>query len=105
MKKNNNQVKCSKLGVDCVKNDPVDIRCGGPNYLGFDFCVRSEEKEEMINYIKATLDTLKVPFVNITYEGLVLVDESQVFDKDKIFASISKDASYLINESNLQKRR
>ena len=30
-------VKCSRIGVNCVINDPVDVRCGGPQYLGFDF--------------------------------------------------------------------
>ena len=33
-------IKCSRIGVDCVANDPVDIRCGGPEYLGFDFNVK-----------------------------------------------------------------
>ena len=41
-------IKCSRIGVDCVANDPVDIRCGGPEYLGFDFNVREEETEDMI---------------------------------------------------------
>ena len=38
-------IKCTKICVNCVPNDPVDIRCGGPNYLGFDFFVREEETE------------------------------------------------------------
>ena len=32
-----------KIVVDCERNDPVDIRCGGPDYLGFDFYVKDEE--------------------------------------------------------------
>lgn len=38
-------IRCSKISVDCVSNDPVDIRCGGPEFLGFDFlCKRREYK-------------------------------------------------------------
>lgn len=43
----NNLIRCSQISVDCVANDPVDIRCGGPEYLGFDFNVRVEQTEEM----------------------------------------------------------
>lgn len=42
----NKKVNCVKISVNCVANDPVDIRCGGPNYLGFDFFV--EEKRQTI---------------------------------------------------------
>lgn len=37
----------SKICVDCVKNDPVDISCGGPDYLGFDFYVQKDKVKEM----------------------------------------------------------
>ena len=30
-------INCTRIAVDCVANDPVDIKCGGPEYLGFDF--------------------------------------------------------------------
>ena len=49
-------VKCTEIGVDCVENDPVDIRCGGPEYLGFDFFV-------------LTLSELRVPAINIYSSG------------------------------------
>lgn len=26
---NNDLIRCSRISVNCVYNDPVDIRCGG----------------------------------------------------------------------------
>ena len=51
-------IRCSKISVDCVSNDPVDIRCGGPEFLGFDFYVREENTKEMTKFIIMTLDNL-----------------------------------------------
>ena len=51
-----NNITCNKIAVDCVHNDPVDIRCGGPLYLGFDFFVKKEETDEMIEYIMNLID-------------------------------------------------
>lgn len=25
-------IVCSHISVDCVVNDPVDVRCGGPDF-------------------------------------------------------------------------
>ena len=41
------KIKCKKISVDSVYNDPVDIRCGGPEYLGFDFYVKEEEVKDL----------------------------------------------------------
>lgn len=32
--------------IDSVENDSVDIRCGGPLWLGFDFSVDADEDPE-----------------------------------------------------------
>lgn len=40
------------LSVDCYENDSVDIRCGGPRYLGFDFTVFSEDVDFALEAIK-----------------------------------------------------
>ena len=47
-----NMIDIVRIGVDCTINDPVDVRCGGPEYLGFDFNVRKEDSKEMLNFIK-----------------------------------------------------
>ena len=44
MEGNMEKIKCRKISVDSVYNDPVDIRCGGPEYLGFDFFVKEAKK-------------------------------------------------------------
>ena len=31
------KVKCSKISVDCIHNDPVDIKAGEAEILGYDF--------------------------------------------------------------------
>ena len=38
-------VKCKKIAVDCIKNDPVDKRAGGADVLGYDFFVDEKETE------------------------------------------------------------
>jgi hypothetical protein len=36
--------------INCKENDRVDIRCGGPQFLGFDFHMDSElEESEVID--------------------------------------------------------
>ena len=59
----NNLIRCSQISVDCVANDPVDIRCGGPEYLGFDFNVRVEQTEEMKKFIAVTLEIFEIPLI------------------------------------------
>ena len=55
------KVECTTINVDCCHNDPVDIKCGGPYYLGFDFFVRRHEEQEMVKFIIATIEELHVP--------------------------------------------
>lgn len=93
-------VNCSKISVDCVYNDPVDVRCGGPKILGFDFYVKNEETEEMIIFIKETLKETKVPLMSI---GVIQKDlflaEKEIWTKTKIVECILKESDYIIKES------
>lgn len=45
--------------VDCVKNDPVDYKAGGPYYLGFDFTIKAKTKEIAYEYEKLIRKALK----------------------------------------------
>lgn len=56
-----------KIIVDCERNDPVDIRCGGPVTLGFDFFVNDEEADDMISFIKKELNKNKLPLMAINH--------------------------------------
>ena len=95
---NNNLIRCSQINVDCVANDPVDIRCGGPNYLGFDFNVREEQTEEMKKFIAVTLESLKVPLANLYVSGTIDLSEKDVWTKERIVKAVKDDAEYLQGE-------
>ena len=92
-------IRCSKISVDCVSNDPVDIRCGGPEFLGFDFYVREENTKEMTKFIIMTLDNLEVPFVSIKVTGTAEVKEEDVWTKKRVVKAIHDNAEYLQHEA------
>ena len=50
-------VKTRKITISCYKNDLVDIKCGGPEYLGFDFFVDADISIKKIE--KFIINTLK----------------------------------------------
>lgn len=96
---NNNLVKCSRISVDCVANDPVDVRCGGPAYLGFDFNVKTEKTEEMKTFIDLTLKNFKIPLEKMYVSETVDAKEENVWTKEKIVESISNEANHLLREA------
>ncbi len=96
---NSNLIKCSRISVDCVPNDPVDIRCGGPEYLGFDFNVKEEQTEEMKKFITLALEKFGVPLVCMYVSEQVTIRENDVWTKERITASIAKDAKFLKEEA------
>ena len=96
---NNSLIRCLQISVDCVANDPVDVRCGGPEYLGFDFNVRQEQTEEMKKFITVTLKSLEVPLVNLYVSGVIDLNEKDVWTKEKIFKVIKDNTEYLQSES------
>ena len=91
--------ECIKICVDCVKNDPVDIKAGGPEYLGFDFFVRIEEAEEIKLFISECLNKYGIPLVNIYYSGMCSLNDSNVWDELRIEDCISKNAELYITSS------
>ncbi len=57
--------KTVRIIVDCETNDPVDVKCGGPLILGFDFFAREEVADKMIEEIKKLLDIYRMPLMQI----------------------------------------
>ncbi len=98
--KNEKMISCSHISVDCVVNDPVDVRCGGPDFLGFDFFVRQEETDYMMQAIKIALEQFKVPLRNLNVVGIVNKKESEVWTRNKIVRAIASDAEYLQFENS-----
>ena len=92
---NSNLVKCTRISVDCVTNDPVDIRCGGPEYLGFDFNVRKKDAEEMKKFIIVTLSSFEIPIKNLYFSGTINLNEENIWTKERIVKAIKKDAEFL----------
>lgn len=101
----NKLIKCSRLSVDCVVNDPVDIRCGGPEYLGFDFNVKEDETEEMKKFIEMTLETFGIPLINLYHSKTNLIEEKYVWTKEKIVEEIKKDETYLKHQASRNYKR
>ena len=93
-------VSCRIIGVDCALNDPVDVKAGGPEYLGFDFYVREEQTEEMKNFVIEILNKYEVPCIGINTYGWKNLEEEKVWTKERIEQSISRDAEYLQFEAS-----
>lgn len=52
--------------ISCEHNDSVDIRCGGPAMLGYDFGVSPDEDEKDIKeFLEKTVKKYKNPFISI----------------------------------------
>lgn len=97
---NEQTYKCAKLSVDCTPNDPVDIKAGGPEWLGFDFFVKDTQAEEYIQYIKATLISLDIPLNSIYISDYFLLTEKELWNKERIYNVIKKDAQMLKFEAS-----
>ena len=83
-------IRCVKICVDCIENDPVDIRCGGPQYLGFDFYVEIDKKDGIIEFIKNKLVELDLPLKKIYCQEEKEISESKVWNSDRICIAIEK---------------
>ena len=95
-----NLINCSKISVDCVINDPVDVKAGGPEYLGFDFFVKNTETMEITKFIIQTLNEFNIPLISIgVIQKNILLTEKEIWDKNRIAECIAKQADYLIRES------
>ena len=96
----NKLLRCKRISVDCVKNtNKEEIENGAPEVYGFDFDVRQEDYDEMVNYVKCSLEELKVPYMNVKFGGLLMVDEKFIFTKKQVFDAISRSSNFLIEES------
>lgn len=96
------KVNCYKINVDCQENDSVDIRCGGPLCLGYDFYVAEDKVEEMMDFIKETCTKLHVPIMALYYDKEIIYekDAKKVWTKDKIYKCIENNEADLDLSSN-----
>jgi hypothetical protein len=54
------------VDVSCERNDPTDIKCGGPAMLGYEFYVSPDENIfELIDFISEVIKKYHRPFIGI----------------------------------------
>lgn len=61
-------VKARKISISVAKNDPIDIRCGGPAFLGFDFVVEAKTQEYWRKFIWDLQKVKSFPMWNCSIE-------------------------------------
>jgi len=93
-----------KISVDCIDNDPVDIRCGGPECLGYDFIVRVEDKEEMMKFIEEAIEEFGLPVQAIYAWGEKVYPINILWTKEKIIEEIPKHRDYVLSVAKSQSR-
>jgi len=77
-----------KISVNCEENDQVDMKCGGPATLGFDFFIDPDKKKLMIEFIGRCLRDNGRPCISIHDSGKSVVEK--VWTKDMIERCIKK---------------
>ncbi|MBQ2909426.1 MAG: hypothetical protein IJE53_01310 [Bacilli bacterium] len=97
-------IKCKKISVDCIKNDPVDKRAGGADILGYDFFVDQKEATELVGVIKATIEELKLPLmgINILEDQTYSLSEEKVWRKERIIECIINESAVIKAEAEHQ---
>lgn len=97
-------VKCKKIAVDCIKNDPVDKRAGGADILGYDFFVDEKETEMLVGVIKNTIEELKLPLmgINVLEDEVYSLVEDKVWRKERIIECIIAESEVIKAEAEHQ---
>lgn len=81
------------INIDTEENDPVDIRCGGPRWLGFDFTVDAEEDiKDLEVFIKKCFQDNNRYYHNICISSsTVEVPKTQIWSRAKIKRCIKEN--------------
>lgn len=97
-------VKCKKIAVDCIENDPVDKRAGGADVLGYDFFVDEKETEMLVDVIKNTIEELKLPLmgINVLEDEVYSLTEDKVWRKERIIECIIAESGVIKAEAEHQ---
>ncbi len=90
-------VICRVVKVDCIPNDPVDIKFGGPKYLGVDVYVKKSDVKFMMDYIRYMFYEYGIPFINIRDAHAKIVNNCDIVDEKTIKDYIETHREELIN--------
>ncbi len=98
------KITCSKISVDCIKNDPVDVKAGGAEILGYDFFVEENDAERLVSLINTTINDLSLPLMGISIleKGKLTLSEDQVWRDERIVQCIIDDSDVIIAEAKRQ---
>lgn len=97
-------IKCKKIAVDCIKNDPVDTKAGGADILGYDFFVDEKETDMLVDIIKTTIDELRLPLmgINVLEDESYSLSEEKVWRKERIIECIIAESEVIKSEAEHQ---
>lgn len=77
--------------VSCEENDPVDIHCGGPCTLGYDFGVSPDEDMKDIKiFLEQTIKKYEQPLMSISTYTQKDFPVKYLCTKDKMESCIKK---------------
>lgn len=77
--------------VSCEHNDSVDVRCGGPAILGYDFGVSPDENEEEIKqFLRETVKKNHQPFMGVSVSKQENFPVESLWTKEKMKDCIKK---------------
>lgn len=81
------------IDVSCERNDPVDIRCGGPAILGYDFFVSTDENiEEIEKFLEECVKNYKRGFMGISHRKVEDFPVKRLWTKERMEACIKNSA-------------
>lgn len=82
----------SHVSANCLPNDPVDVRCGGPAFLGFDFIVLDEHAADATALIRRVLHEVNKPLAGLTCSSAgEAADATKVWSLEQIEVALRKD--------------
>lgn len=75
-----------RVSIDTEENDSVDIKCGGPRYLGYDFIIDADEKpNDAKSIIEEMLKCSNTKYLSVyVYTDIVEVDKESIWSYDRI---------------------
>lgn len=83
--------KVFHICVNCVENDRVDIRCGGPHWLGFDFYVSKRYIKTYLEHIKECLQKYRIPLRSMHHIETEVHADHKLWTKERIAKAIAEE--------------
>ena len=84
--------KLRKFTVNVKANDSVDIKCGGPRFLGFDFWVDAEENPEKVaKWIDKQLAKYGLPCIHVGWGNPVEKTKESIWTYERMEKEIANN--------------